>query len=201
MGSFLLISPEQHFSEELKEAMLRLKIKSHPQIETYLVHMLKHYLDSRNLFAPFQNETTEKQPETLAEIYLIALNSDSPKNKEMMKILADRALYLSGFFGDSLHKKMIDVDYYVDMGSAAYSNLSIWSREDNLSSIYKTFSKRFTEYVDVLNYMSEKSSLKADDNVLSLYEKYLKTGSEMARHKLQELGVVVPKEQLKINKA
>lgn len=201
MGSFLFISPEQHFSEELKEALLRLKIKSHPQIETYLVHMLKHYLDSRNLFTPFQNETTEKPPQTLAEMYLIALNSDSPKNKEMMKVLADRALYLSGFFGDSLHKKMIDVDYYVDMGSAAYSNLSIWSKEDNLSSIYKTFSKRFTEYVDVLNYMSEKSSLKADDNVLSLYEKYLKTGSEMTRHKLQELGVVVPKEQLKITKA
>ena len=201
MGAFLLISPEQHFSEELKEAMLRLKIKSHPQVETNLVHLLKHYLDSRNLFTPFQNETTQKPPETLAEMYLIALNSESPKNKEMMKVLADRALYLSGFFGDSLHKKMIDVDYYVDMGSAAYSNLSVWSKEDNLSSIYKTFSKRFTEYMEVLNYMSEKSSLKADDNVLSLYEKYLKTGSEMARQKLQELGVVLPKEQLKINKA
>lgn len=204
MSDFLFISPEQHFSEALKEAFEQRRIKTNPHLETYLIQLLKHYLDSRNLFAPVSThgENVENPPETLAEMYLIAMNADSPKNKEIMKTLADRTLYLTGFFGDSLQKKLVDIDYYSEMGSVAYFNLSAWTKEDHLSNMYKTFSKRFLEFVEVLNYMSEKSSIQADQNVLRLYEKYLKTGSEIAREKLAELGIAtIPKEQLKLNKA
>jgi len=40
-----------------------------------------------------------------------------------MRTVADRSLYLTGFFADSFHRKIVDIDYYVDIGSAAYSNL------------------------------------------------------------------------------
>ena len=70
--------------------------------------------------------------------------------------------------------------------------------EDSLSQVYQTFSKRFMDFVEVLNYISEKSTIQADHDVLRLYDRYLRTGSELAREKLNELGVViVPKEQLK----
>lgn len=194
MSAFLFISPEQHFSEALKEALEQRKVKSFPHLETYLIHMLKHYLDSRNLF-------NENQPQTLAESYLIAMNSEATRRKEIMKTLADRSLYTAGFFGDSLQKKLVDIDYYSEMGSAAYLNLASWTKEDHLCEVYKTFSKRFLEFVEVLSYMSEKSAVQADQNVLRLYDKYLKTGSEVAREKLNQMGIVtLPKEQLKINK-
>lgn len=200
--SFLLMSPEQHFTEVLQEACKERKVKPFPLLETYLVHLLKHYLDSKNLFTPFQQDGLEKPPQTLAEMYLVAMNSEAPKNREVMKILADRTLYMSGFFGDSLHRKIVDVDYYTDIGSAAYSNLAVWTKEDTVATIYKTISARFVDYVDVLNYISEKSSVQTDQNVLRLYERYIKTGSELAREKLTELGIaVLPKDQLKINKA
>lgn len=204
MSAFLFISPEQHFSEALKEALEQRKVKSFPHLETYLIHMLKHYLDSRNLFTPHSThgENNENPPETLAEMYLIAMNSENARKKEIMKTLADRSLYLAGFFGDSLQKKLVDIDYYSEMGSAAYFNLSTWTKEDHLSEVYKTFSKRFVEFVEVLSYMSEKSAVQADQNVLRLYDLYLKTGSEMAREKLNQLGIVtLSKEQLKLNKA
>ena len=118
-----------------------------------------------------------------------------------MKILADRALYMSGFFGDSLQKKLIDVDYYMEMGSAAYTNLSHWTKEDQVSSIYKIFSENFSDFVHVLNYVSEKSAVKGDQDILRLYERYVRTGSEMARERLNELGVVTaPSEIAKLSK-
>lgn len=198
--SFLLMSPEQHFSEVLKEACVERKIKTYPQVETYLVHLLKHYLNSKNLHQ--NHEEGKKQPDTLAEMYLTAMNSESPKNKELMKALADRALYVSGFFGDSLQRKLVDIDYYSDIGSAAYSNLAVWTKEDTVANIYKTFSKRFLDFVEILSYISEKSNVQTDQNVLRLYERYMKTGSKLAQDKLVELGVItVPKDQLKINKA
>ncbi len=204
--SFLFITPEQHFSEVLKEACEQRKVKTFPLVETYLIHLLKHYLDSKNLFTPFQNDGTEaqpqNQPQTLAEMYLLAMNSEAPKNREIMKVLADRSLYVSGFFGDSLQSKLVDIDYYAEMGSQAYANLAVWTKEDTVAQIYKTFSKRFLDFVEVLNYISEKSSIQTDQNVLRLYERYIRTGSEMAREKLTELGIVtIPKDQLKINKA
>lgn len=201
---FLFISPEQHFSEELKEALEQRKVKSFPHLETYLIHLLKHYLDSRNLFTPqsTHNDQTENPPQTLAEMYLVAMSSESLRRKEIMKTLADRSLYLAGFFGDSLQKKLVDIDYYSEMGSVAYFNLASWTKEDHLSEVYKTFSNRFLEFVEVLSYMSEKSAVQADQNVLRLYDKYLKTGSEVAREKLNQMGIMtLPKEQLKVNKA
>ena len=84
----------------------------------------------------------------------------------------------------------LDLDYYVEMGSAAYTNLSRWTRDDSLSQTYQVFSERFVEFVDVLSYVSEKSTIQGDQDILRLYERYIRTGSEMARDRLTELGVV-----------
>lgn len=203
MKSFVFISPEEHFSEVVKEACLYKNIKSEPYVDAYLVQLLKFYLDSKNLHRTQFDDSNEKPPETFAEMYLLAINeNETTKKKELMRSVADKSLYLTGFFADSFHRKTVDIDYYVEIGSAAYSNLSSWTKEDSLSYIFSIFSKRFNDYVDVLNYVSEKSQIQSDQNILRLYDRYLRTGSDLAREKLSELGVTtLPKEQLKLLKA
>ena len=202
MKSFVFLTPEQHFSEAVKEACENRHIKTQPVVEVYLVQLLQHYLDTRNLHLHLQTDAKQKPPDTFAEMYLTAINAENPKNKELMRIVADRALYMTGFFADSLQTKIVDFDYYIEIGTAAYSNLHSWTREDSLSCVYKTFSQRFSDFVEVLNYISEKSQVQSDQNVLRLYDRYLRTGSDLAREKLNALGVLtVPKEQLKVNKA
>ncbi|MBY0553308.1 hypothetical protein K2P97_02185 [bacterium] len=202
MKSFVFLTPEQHFSEVVKEACESRQIKTQPIVEVYLVQLLQHYLNSKNLHQPLATDSNEKPPETFAEMYLQAMNSEANRRKELMRVVADKTLYLTGFFADSLHRKTVDIEYYIDIGSAAYSNLYSWTKEDSLSHVYKTFSSRFMDFVEVLNYISEKSQVQADQNVLRLYDRYLRTGSELAREKLNELGVVtLPKEQLKLSKA
>lgn len=193
MKSFVFLTPEEHFSEVVKEACENRQIKAQPNVEVYLVQLLRFYLDSNNF---------HQYRDTFAELYLRAMNADNPEKKQLMRSVADRSLYLTGFFADSLQRKIVDVDYYAEIGAAAYSNLCAWTKEDSLSHVYQTFSKRFMDYVEVLNYISEKSTIQGDQNVLRLYDRYLRTGSELAREKLNELGVVtVPKEQLKHNKS
>ncbi len=202
MKSFVFISPEEHFAEVVKEACLERQVKTQPHIEAYLVQLLKHYLDSKNFHQPLALDSATKPLDTFAEMYLHAMNAEPPKNRELMRIVADRSLYLTGFFADSLQRKVVDIDYYIEIGSAAYSNLSSWTRQDTISSVFDTFSKRFLDYVEVLNYISEKSQVQGDQDVLRLYDRYLRTGSEIVRDKLTELGVVtLPKEQLKLSKA
>src|ERR1700740_3441311 len=146
MKSFVFLTPEQHFSEVIKEACKHRQIKTQPDVEIYLVQLLRFYLDSNNL---------HKYRDTFAELYLRAMNAENPEKKELMRVVADRALYLTGFFGDSLQRKIVDIDYYAEIGSAAYSNLHVWSREESLSRVYQTFSTRFMDFVEVLNYISE----------------------------------------------
>jgi hypothetical protein len=204
MKSFVFLTPEQHFTEVVREACENRQINAQPEAHIYLVGLLQFYLDSRNLHRPIQEDGSEKPPDTFAEMYLQAMNSEPGRQRELMRTVADRSLYLTGFFADSFHRKIVDIDYYVDIGSAAYSNLyRLTKKEDSaLSTVFKTFSQRFIDFVEVLNYISEKSLVQADQNVLRLYDRYLRTGSELAREKLNELGVVtVPKEQLKQSKA
>ena len=139
MKSFVFLTPEQHFSEAVREACKNRQIRAVPVVEVYLVQLLRHYLDSRNFHHSLQDDRQEKPHETFAEMYLQALNSEGSRRHELMRSVADRSLYLTGFFGDSLHRKIVDIDYYSSIGSAAYSNLHAWTKEDSLSRVFKIF--------------------------------------------------------------
>jgi hypothetical protein len=197
----LCLSPEGFFEEQVREGLSQRKIKTYPVVEDYLVKLLHHYLDTRNLFEPEYNESGERQPQTLAELYLMAQNAEPIVRLEMLRKLGDRSLYISGFFGDSLSRKLVDVDYYAQMGGAAYASLAHVTREDRLAKVFKTFSQQFLEFVDVLKYISHRSFVRTDQNILRLYERYLRTGSDLDREKLQEMGVLaVAVGQVKLGK-
>ncbi|MBX2988152.1 MAG: hypothetical protein KF802_09665 [Bdellovibrionaceae bacterium] len=186
----LLVSPKDYFSELVKEGLNQRKIETFPRVESYLVDLLQFYLDAENLYEPEHDENGQRRPQTLAEMYLTAGQLEAFARAELLKKLGDRTLYISGFFGDSLARKIVDVDYYADMGGAAYRDLASVTGDETLAQVYRVFSRRFIDYVDVLTYISQKSLVQTNESILRLYDRYLKTGSEMAREKLTEVGVL-----------
>lgn len=198
----LFVSPEGYFQELVQQGLSQRKVQTYPMVEAYLVNLLQHYLDARNLHDPaYASESGTRNPQTLAEMYLTAQNAESFAKAEMLRKLGDRALYISGFFGDSLSRKIIDVDYYAEIGGAAYASLAHCTREDTMARVYTVFSDRFLEFVDVLTYISHNSFIKSDESILRLYERYMRTGSELAREKLEEMGVLtLPQDQVKLGK-
>lgn len=198
----LFVSPEGYFQELVQKGLSQRRIQTFPLVETYLVNLLQHYLDARNLFdSHYMDESGQRTPQTLAEMFLLAQNADSFARAEMLRKLGDRTLYISGFFGDSLSRKIVDIDYYADIGGAAYASLAHCTREDTMARVYSVISERFLDFVDVLTYISHQSLVKSDQSILRLYERYMRTGSELAREKLAEMGVVtVPQDQVKLGK-
>jgi hypothetical protein len=181
-SSVLLATPREYFCEVVEAGLSNRNVKTGPAVQMYLVQLLEHYLDARNLFS---------QPDTLAETFLMASNSSQPNEKrDLLKKLGDKSLYISGFFGDSLSRKIVDVDYYAGMGGAAYASLAEHVREDDSRQVYKIFSERFIDFVDVLTYISQQSSVHTDQGLLRLYDRYMRTGSELAKEKLIEMGVL-----------
>ena len=96
---------------------------------------------------------------------------------------------MSGFFADSLRRKLVDVDYYVSIGGVAYQALSR-DETDTFSPVFAELAEKFIAFVDVLSDVSERSSCASNMDLLRLYERWLKTGSRRSGQLLVERGVV-----------
>jgi hypothetical protein len=200
-SGFLILDSQSYFTEMVREACERRKIKTNMAMQSYLSGLLSFYLDAKNLHDESVNELGERQPQTMAEMLLVASQSEEREKQELLKKLAERSLYISGFFGDSLSRKAVDIDYYVGIGGVAYSSLADCVKEDTRASIYRTCSARFLDFVEVLTYISTESMIQSDTNILRLYDRYLRTGSEMAKEKLIEKGIItISEDQIKHTK-
>jgi hypothetical protein len=195
MGHTLFVTPREYFGELVKQGLAQRRVDTYPLVEFYLVELLEHYMDARNLFQQ-EDANGRRRQETLAELFLRANNAEPATRIELLKRLGDTSLYVSGFFGDSLERKIVDVDYYADMGGTAYATLAHCIKQDPQIRMFQEISRRFIDLVDVLTFVSQKAFVHNDESVLRLYERYLRTGSELARDRLVEMGVMtVPTEQ------
>jgi len=118
-----------------------------------------------------------------------ALESGGMRKRESLREIGDVSLFISGFFSDSLHRKLVDVDYYVSIGGCAYNALSR-VETDTFSSVFAELGEKFVGFVDVLSEVSERTSCSSNADLLRLYEKWLKTGSRRSGQLLVERGVV-----------
>ena len=183
-----VLSAKDFFKDVVREACEQRKVKTFPLAQLYLVNILEHYISTDNLFDQ-ENESGKKERKTLAELLLLATNGETGVRIDLLKKLGDTSLYVSGFFGESLNRKIVDIDYYVNMGGLAYGSLSGVVREDTSRQVFSEFSTRFVEFVDVLTLISQKMMVQSDENLLRLYDKYIRTGSELAREALLERGI------------
>lgn len=188
-SQILVEHPREYFADSVEAALRRLKFEPSPLSRNYLIDLLERFMFSHNLFA-VDVETGKMKKETLAELYLRAHNSPPPVRQDLLKKLGDSSLYISGFFGDSLNRKIVDIDYYVDMGGVAYGTLASDAQDEALSQVYGEYSARFAAFVDVLTYISQSSAIQTNEDLLRLYDRYMATGSRLAEEQLVEKGLI-----------
>jgi len=150
-----------------------------------------------NLLAGFLQRRAEEDDAPLAIRVARALDSGGLQRRITLREIGDVSLFMSGFFSDSLRRKLVDVDYYVSIGGWAYTTLS-HADSGTLSPVYGELAEKFVEFVDVLSEVSERTSCASNADMLRLYEKWLKTGSRRSGQLLVERGVV-PNASLKPN--
>ncbi len=192
-ASEIILDSKMYFSELIGNACNERNVKTKPQVQEYLVNLLNNFLRADNLYVEKKADGT-KENFCLAELYLTAVNADDKLKINLLKRLGDVSLYVSGFFGDSFKRKIIDVDYYIEMGETAYSVLSESTLTDLQSKVYKDISENFLSFVDVLTLISQECAIQDSSDILRLHDKYLLTNSGLAKDQLLELGVFnIPK--------
>ncbi len=184
-------SPVEFFKEQLERAMENQKVCTSAFTEHYLVSLLAGCIRGDGLPAP--DPGYDETP--LAVMYVQALQASRHERVRLLRAMGDTALFVSGFFADSLSRTLVDLGYYRAMGGQAYARLS---REERglvyEPGVFEELSGRFTEFADVLSEVSEASRLFSDRSVLQLYERWVQTGSRRAAVLLAERGIapVVP---------
>jgi hypothetical protein len=106
-----------------------------------------------------------------------------------LRRVGDMSLFISGFFSDSLNRKVVDIDYYMSLGAVAYGFLSRHD-EDVQSAVFAELAAKFEAFVDVLSEVSERSHLTSNADLLRLYERWLRSGSRRVGERLVERGLV-----------
>lgn len=171
------------FFQELVSATMRSQgVDASEPTESYLV----------NLLATFTRAPPDDEP--LALKMASAVFSSPDERYRHLKELGDTSLYVSGFFGESLSRKLVDVDYYIQIGGSAYGQLAQYfrgyKRSEVFGEVYDELGTKFPRLVDVLAEVSEQTSVSSPASLVTLYERWLKTGSEWMARRLRQAGVI-----------
>ncbi len=118
-----------------------------------------------------------------------ALESGGVAQRAHLRRVGDLSLFISGYFSDSLRRKLVDVDYYVAVGGFAYGSLGR-SETETFASVFAELADKFVGFVDILAEVSERSGLTSNTDLLRIYEKWLRTGSRRNGQLLVERGIV-----------
>jgi hypothetical protein len=186
MGTRLLRdeTPLDYFREQVAQAMEHQKVETSAFTQHYLVDLLSRCLRADALAAA--EPGVEEMP--LALLYLRALQTAARERARRLREMGDTALFVSGFFAESIIEKIGDLRYYRTLGGDAYARLGrerSWLGAD----VFSELAARFHVFADVLAEVSESARLTNSRSVLSLYERWLQTGSRRAARLLEEQGI------------
>jgi hypothetical protein len=181
-----------YFRESIDAAIEHQGVKVDPHAAHYVVNLLTLFSRSEDLYED-HGDSYGIKPLAL----MMADAADAPTTAERnfsLQRIGDVALFIAGFFADSLAHKLVDLDYYIYMGGNAYGSLSEEIRGTfrgrALAGVYKELARKFQIVVDVLNEVRDGARQSSDIDVLRTYEVWLRTGSKRAADLLKQNGVV-----------
>ena len=184
-------SLQEFFRDSVTLAMQRQRVEVQDHTAYYVVNLLTLFSRSEALY---ERTPTGVGLKPLALMLADAAETSDPRERDLaLQRLGDVSLFIAGFFADSLARKPVDVDYYVHMGGSAYGSLceSVRGtlRGRAFGSVFAELSGKFQDVVDVLNHVRDEARSREDQDVLRLYESWLRTGSRRAKRLLRELGI------------
>jgi hypothetical protein len=175
---------EAFFQDEVERAFRDERLSPGVMVEHYVVQLLSGY-------AVQQIESTP-----LALRMLAAAEAPAPERRRHLRRIGDTSLYVSGFWSESLEGRLVDVDYYIEMGGSAYGELARGgsSVPDPLGDVFGELADNFVRFVGALALISRRVATPTSDrDILRLYRHWQRTKSANAAARLAALGVVPPK--------
>lgn len=151
--------------EVIKNAEDRCSITLNEELEAYLISLLIRYTDK-----------PEVAQQIFAKAFLSALQQGVKQRALSLQTVGDQCLLYAGLFPRHAEKRTVKITYFVDLGRAAYSNIS-----NTTNDLYWSLALQFVVLTDVLQSIRQPSDLLP----LEAYEQWSQLGSKRAFNILQ----------------
>jgi hypothetical protein len=175
-------SPTEYFRELVESAMHNQHLSANELTSFYVVNLLAAFVHR-------DRSPAAGEDEALGVRLARAMQTAGIAQRDGLRKVGDLSLFVSGFFSDSLAGRLVDVDYYIQLGEYAYGSLARHG-DEALGDVFDELSGKFTAFVDVLGEVSERTALTSNADVLRLYEKWLRTKSRRSGDLLAARGIV-----------
>jgi hypothetical protein len=143
-------SVDEFFHEVVTGALSDVDLETIEPAEWYLVSLLGDFTRGRISDEPLA-------------LKLAAMGEADPGERvRQLKEVGDTSLYVSGFFTESLGRKLVDADYYIGIGSRAYAELAGRLR-GSLTEVYRELAAKFPGFVDVLHAVRRRCDVQLRD--------------------------------------
>ena len=184
--------PMEYFREKVNTAVEELHVDVDEIVVFYLVNLLSEFHKIEKITLDIEPKADE---EALSILLEKALFSNQNEQIKRFKHLGDFSLFISGFFPDSIYKRLVDHKFYMSVGSIAYNQLADIMRTKAQSKtfwvLYKELAKNFSAFVDVLSEVSGKSMSHSSNYILKVYERWLKRKSPRDEKILRKEGIAI----------
>lgn len=184
-------SLQEFFKDSVEQAMERHRVDADDHTAYYVVNLLTLFARSETVFDQ-GGPGSGLQPLALLLADAAATDDVQVRNFLLQRV-GDTSLFVAGFLGDGFRRKLVDIDYYIDVGGAAYGSLSAELRGTMrgriFGGVFAELAAKFRGFVDVLAEIRDSAKHIDDFDLLRLYEVWLKTGSERAARLLRERGI------------
>jgi hypothetical protein len=180
MDVTLATSVDEFFHEVVTEALTEVDLDASEPAGWYLVGLLGDFTRTRLTDEPLG-------------LKLAQPGIDPGERVRTLKQVGDTSLYVAGYFAESLTRSLVDVEYYVGLGSNAYSQLAR-QLGGSITEVYEELAEKFPKFVDVLAMVRKRISIAetmGTTDIGRLYEIWLRTRDEWVEKKLRDVGVLV----------
>jgi len=118
------------------------------------------------------------------------VTSEPAERFERLRQLGDAVLYGAGFFADHFAARGLEARYVSTIGARAYVSAGAMLRGDT-TGLFDELASRFAEFASVLSDVADRTLAQQPGakNLLKLYEKWLRTGSDAVAGALVEQGI------------
>ena len=153
-------SLQGYFFQELQEINRKSNSPLPKEIIHYSSEVLGQFGDSESLFESTEGKIKEK----ILGIKLLEVGGHGEsKARRVLKDVGDTALFLCGYFAESLNRKIIDAKYYKDLGKIAYNRLDkLVTSAYEKDAFYKHLSSNFENLTVMIKIVSIKSQKNQD---------------------------------------
>jgi hypothetical protein len=189
--SIALTNSVGSFFQEAVDAAVRTRgVDATEQAMSYLVALLTDFANPAPAVGGAVKGALDRP---LAFLLDEAMKTTGVERFQRLRALGDGVLYLTGFFGDHIETRGVDVGYVVSVGASAYDGAAtMLRRHDEGDNVFGELASKFERFVEVLTTVADATlaqQARGERGVLKLYERWLRSGSTTLAAELGARGI------------